>query len=357
MINEHLRCTARWQRAWVYAEELLDIMSTENGVDYFLEWIQTRFMEVEMSKISQTMNDLFRRCKKRPDQTVRYFNVEFGRMVLRLHEVRCELPPLVKAWLHVDKLKLTESQELSLLASCNNEFDCRKLQQAGLIQDRALWNGFGGSGGGPSVQGKGWKGRWKQSVHMTMNTEDKGNSEEDDEPNESENYDLVVDERGGPGTSQRLRGLSGCQSPLQGSFGKGTDADAMKRQAEERLRLAKQRSYCSACKRRGHWHKDDIRPLRQKTASGKGGNQKVPDKPSNAEECHAVTHACFMTHGRVASHMSNDFLAIVDTACTKSVAGYPWFEQVYKMSDALDLPYEVIEEKDSFKFGASRVFE
>lgn len=197
-------------------------MSTENGVDYFLEWIQTRFMEVEMSKISQTMNDLFRRCKKRPDQTVRYFNVEFGRMVLRLHEVRCELPPLVKAWLHVDKLKLTESQELSLLASRNNEFDCRKLQQAGLIQDRALWNGFGGSGGGPSVQGKGWKGRWKQSVHMTMNTEDEGSSEEDDEPNESENYDLVVDERGGPGTSQRLHGLSGCQSPLQGSFGRGT---------------------------------------------------------------------------------------------------------------------------------------
>ena len=175
-----------------------------------------------MSKISQTMNDLFRRCKKRPDQTVRYFNVEFGRMVLRLHEVRCELPPLVKAWLHVDKLKLTESQELSLLASRNNEFDCRKLQQAGLIQDRALWNGFGGSGGGPSVQGKGWKGRWKQSVHMTMNTEDEGSSEEDDEPNESENYDLVVDERGGPGTSQRLHGLSGCQSPLQGSFGRGT---------------------------------------------------------------------------------------------------------------------------------------
>ena len=56
-------------------------------------------------------------ARKRPDQTVRYFNVEFGRMVLRLHEVRCELPPLVKAWLHVDKLKLTESQELSLLAS------------------------------------------------------------------------------------------------------------------------------------------------------------------------------------------------------------------------------------------------
>ena len=145
--------SALTERAWVYAEELdMDILSTENGVDYFLEWIQTRFMEVEMSKISQMMNDLFRRCKKRPDQTVRDFNVEFERMVLRLHEVRCELPPLVKAWLYVDKLRLTESQELSLLASCNNEFDCRRLQQAALIQDRSLRNGFGGSSTGPSTR-------------------------------------------------------------------------------------------------------------------------------------------------------------------------------------------------------------
>ena len=78
----------------MYAEELdMDILGSPSGVDDFLEWIQTRFMEVEVSKISQMMNDLFRRCKKRPEQSVREFNVDFERMVLRLHEVRCELPP------------------------------------------------------------------------------------------------------------------------------------------------------------------------------------------------------------------------------------------------------------------------
>ena len=59
----------------------------------------------------------------------------------------------------------------------------------------------------------------------------------------------------------------------------------------------------------------------------------------------------------MADHVAENFLAIVDTAYIKSVVGYPWFEQFYKMSDALDLPFEVIEEKGSFKFGASRVFE
>ena len=47
-------------RAWAYAEELdMDILASESGVSYYLEWIQTRFMEVEMTKISGMMNDLF----------------------------------------------------------------------------------------------------------------------------------------------------------------------------------------------------------------------------------------------------------------------------------------------------------
>jgi len=85
-------------------------------------------MDVEVSKISQMMTDLFRRCKRRQDQSVRDFNVEFERMVLRLHEVRCDLPLLVKAWLYLDKLRLSEGEELALLASVGNEYDVRRLQ-------------------------------------------------------------------------------------------------------------------------------------------------------------------------------------------------------------------------------------
>ena len=65
-------------RAWAYAEELdMDILASEHGVPYYLEWIQTRFMDMEVTKISQMMGDLFRRCKKKPEQSVREFNVEF----------------------------------------------------------------------------------------------------------------------------------------------------------------------------------------------------------------------------------------------------------------------------------------
>lgn len=70
-------------------------------------------MEVELTKISQIMNELFRKCRRRSDQSVRDFNIEFERLVLRLREVCCELPPLIKGWLYLDKLRLTEAEELA----------------------------------------------------------------------------------------------------------------------------------------------------------------------------------------------------------------------------------------------------
>ena len=55
-------------RAWIYTEELdVDILVSEAGVAYLLEWIQTRFMEVELSKISQMMGELFRGCRRKQE--------------------------------------------------------------------------------------------------------------------------------------------------------------------------------------------------------------------------------------------------------------------------------------------------
>ena len=48
-------------------------------------------------------------------------------------------------------------------------------------------------------------------------------------------------------------------------------------------------------------------------------------------------------------------LAIADTACTKSVAGHQWYEDYCHWADSNGLPIEIVEEKDQFKFGASRV--
>lgn len=72
-------------------------------------------------------------------------------------------PPLVKAWLYVDKLRLSEAEELALLASVGNEYDVRRLQHAALAQDRTLRRNRSTQ---PPSDGKG-RPRWRQSVHMT----------------------------------------------------------------------------------------------------------------------------------------------------------------------------------------------
>ncbi len=343
-------------RAWAYAEELdMDILASEHGIPYYLEWIQTRFMDMEVTKISQMMGDLFRRCKKKPEQSVREFNVEFERLVLRLREVRCELPPLVKAWLYVDKLRLSEGEELTLLASVGNEYDVRRLQQAAMIQDSSLRRGLGG---GPSHQSHGADKRWsgkfgKHSVHMTTHEEEFPSSEED-EPNDCEEDRELVEEGVAEAAHTAYMAYQGAKAKYREALkGRGVDLEEVKRRSEERLRQAKQRSYCSACQRRGHWHRDPECPLRD---GSKG-------KDDGAKE--SGTHRVNMVHNVQSSFVAENaplrdepgvkMLAILDTACTKTVAGYPWFESYYIMADNLGIPWEVVDEVDYFQFGASRI--
>ena len=47
------------------------------------------------------------------------------------------LPETVLAWMYIDKLKLDEAGEISLLASVRNEYNLKRLQEAALIHDRS----------------------------------------------------------------------------------------------------------------------------------------------------------------------------------------------------------------------------
>lgn len=404
-------------KAWIYAEELdVDRLATEGGVSYFLQWVQTRFMEVEVSKVAQMMSDLFKKGRRRHDQPIRDFNVEFERMVLRLNEIQCQVPPMIKAWLYLDKLRLSETEELALLSSVNNEYDCRKLQHAALLQDRTTRRpgAFGGDEG--RHVGKRWP---RHSVHMTSAEGDILSSGDEGEP--ASDDEELVDEDTAMEHYTAYMTYQGAKAKYKEVLkGRGVDKQALESRNQDRLRLAKQRSYCSACKRRGHWHKDPECPLRQK-GNGGGGSA-----PSGGDAVHTVNfvHQCFMTQydmfpkydmevtsnhevhpghllgesdygmeygegtshchradgllqqdecfmteeciggdhvtakgeGRVEDTGQGHLLAIIDTACTKTVAGYSWFEQYVKVADLLQIPVITYEECEHFRFGASKIF-
>ncbi|CAE7612538.1 RE1 [Symbiodinium sp. CCMP2592] len=368
--------TALKGKAWIYAEELsVDLLASERGMDYFLEWIQTRFMEAEVSKVSCVMAELFKKCKKKPEQSVRDFNVEFERLVLRLHELHCELPALVKAWLYVDKLRLSEAEELTLLSSVNNEYDVRRLQQAALIQDRGLRrSGQQAEAGQPKGVLRRWGPRpaWRRAP--------------DDE---------VVDKEVAAQCYSAYMAYQSAKDRYREAIrGRGVDQDAVRHRNEQRLKEAKARSYCSVCKRRGHWHKDPECPLRGKVPA-KGDSERGPEKTQHAQMCNQVfmcggaddcpgvvlkdllengprdttdgtsvgERGCSQGAWMMAAGASGGgdgekgMTAIVDTACTRSVAGHAWFEQYCQFLEKVGpgLQPKIVESADQFRFGASRV--
>ena len=372
-------------RAWLFAEELdVDRLGSRDGMAHFLEWVRVRFMEIEINKVGGIMNELFRKCRKRSDQSVRDYNMEFERLLLRLGELNCELPNLVKAWLYVDRLKMSEHDEVALLASVGNQYDLRALQQAALVQDRGTTK---------KVWDRGSPGRWKsqQSVHVTAAGEDCLTDEE--APEEIQESDSeIMDEGVASEMHSAYMAFQNAKSKYREAMkGRGLDKEELKKRSEERLRLAKARSYCVACKRRGHWHKDPECPLRGASAGTRSSEPKGAQMTQHVQMCFmtkhgnyiidevdipvepfGITNESWMTHESQENEMSGDYgaevglaydawfpgkavLAIADTACTKTVAGHQWYEEYCAWADANRIPVEPVEERDSFKFGASRV--
>lgn len=338
-------------KAWVCAEELdVDLLGTPGGVEYYLDWVRVRFMEMEVNKVSNVMSELFRRCKKKGDQTVRDFNVEFERLLLHLAELDCELPPLVKAWLYLDRLRLHEAEELAILASVGNKYDLKMLQQAAIIQDR----GARKVGSWEDSRGKGNGGRWhgRHTVHFTEAGYDGGEMSEEDEVEVKEESDseLVTEEVAMTYHDAYMAYQDAKSRYREAVKGRGVDRDELKRRSEERLKAAKLRSYCGACKRKGHWHKDPECPLRSSGGSAPTTTSSSTVKSTQMASNLQHVQMCYMTDFKDASVETFDkgsqqeMLAIADTACTKAVAGHAWFEAYYKMADELGIKVEIQEE-------------
>ncbi|CAE7462138.1 GIP [Symbiodinium sp. CCMP2456] len=284
-LPEHHRGVALYSalkdRAWVEAEALeLDQLSCETGVSYFKAWVRERFMDIEVTQVGRIMSQFFRVLKRSNDQSVRSFTGDFDRMVSRLAEVQVTLPETVLAWMFIDKLRLDETGEISLLASAADQDD-----EACVVSEEIA-----------------------QELHSAFLAHQSAKSK----------YEEAV----------RGRGYNDAQS---------------KEKAAARLKLAKERSYCSACKKKGHWHRDPECPL-QKGAAAKTTHFAQP-----------VTVHVVEVH-MAAKPKGNELVAIIDTGCASTVVGYPWFERYMQKADERSITYDFADDGESFKFGASRIY-
>ena len=350
-------------RAWIDAERLdMDRLASRQGVDYFVEWIKDRYLDVQVTQIGRSLSGFFRGLRRRSDQSVRDYMAEFDRAYSRLTEVGCHLPDVAAAWVFVDRMGLEEQAELNLLASVGNQYSLKALQQAAIVHDRGLRKPWENQSRPPR---KDWSSRKPYTTHLTGIEEyeayetaepyDTANQEEDE-------YDCVNEEVAQELFQAFMTHETAKQRYRENAKLRGSDPETLKQLASDRLKAAKAKSFCAGCKRRGHWHKDAVCPLNRGNSEGPGvgtaGTKSAPTPVSGAKADAKTMFPCHVVHvtWEIDGYSNNDLLAITDTACSKSVAGSSWIDSYLMEARRLGCDPQFTSCREAFKFGASKVF-
>ena len=209
-----------------------------------------------------------------------------------------------------------------MLASVGNKYQLVQLQQAAIILDRSMRKPW-------EKNGKADGTRRPHSVHHAEDAEHPDEKESDEEP-------LSEDVPGQDGEELYVAYMTAKARYKDTTRARGIDIDAVKKTAEERIKAAKARSFCSVCHQKGHWHRDACCPKR---------------KP----EVHTVNVAHEIDSLRPGASL--DLLAITDSACSKSVVRTTWLQAYLNMTRNQGKAPELISEREAFRFGASRVYE
>ena len=223
-----------------------------------------------------------------------------------------------------------------MLASVGNRYNLKQLQQAAIVLDRSMRKPWEKPGRYDIAHG-----RRHQTVHHTEDMEDiSGDDTETEAPREDsldqDNEDLY------------LAYMTAKARYRDNNKARGIDSDAVRRSAEERIRLAKSKSFCAACGQRGHWHRDAVCPKRKT-------DNTAPPTTTNATKPHSVHVANIF---ELSPSGDGSLMAITDTACSKSVVGTPWLQKYIDLGDGpRGHDVQFVYEKEAFRFGASRVYE
>ena len=325
----------------------MEALASDNGVQIFRQWVQDRYQEVEVSKVAEALTYFFRKLKRGQHQSIREFNSLYDRAHTRLLEIDCRLPEVARAWAYLNGLGLSHSEELGVLASVNNDYNTSRLQRAAILHEKSLKGPWAFQ---RNPQGDGrrfFSGKNTKAAFVTEHAEDSdpelGSMIGDDLPEEDavELHEAFMAQESAKAKFREIAKARGINPEASKGDGKS---------AAERLQVAKSRSFCSGCKRRGHWHRDAECPLNQGRAlpereESKGSGQAVKEN--------YVVHVAY----EVGEDGDTDHLyAITDCACSKTVAGQRWIQNYIAKAKRVGWEPQLIPCDDEFRFGASKLF-
>ncbi|CAE7717731.1 RE2 [Symbiodinium sp. CCMP2592] len=335
-------------RAWVESEELqVSDLAKDDGLDVFKRWVQERYQEVEVSKIAESLTCFFKRLRRQPGQSIREFNSLFDRAHTRLLEIECRLPEVAKAWAYLNALGLAHNEELALLASVNNDYHTTKLQRAATLHEKSLkapWS-FRKPGTGTFDKTKGPRAAYMTDIH-----------DEEDEPDNLD--EEILPEEVAMEVHEAFMAHESAKARLREvTKNRGVDMEAAKgtggdKSPEERLRLAKSRSFCAGCKRRGHWHRDPECPLN----SGKNGDNKPKVQDGRQDKGVRDSFVVYVAFEVGEVGIREGLVGITDCACSRSVCGQEWMERYLNQAKKENVPHPFLPCCEEFRFGASKGF-
>ncbi|CAE7226615.1 RE2, partial [Symbiodinium necroappetens] len=353
-LYQHLK-----DKAWIDAERLdMDQLASRNGVDYLVEWVRERYLDVQVTQVGRSLSGFFRSLRRKANQTVRDYMADFDRAHSRLLEVGCCLPDVAAAWVFVDRMGLEEQAELNLLASVGNQYSLKALQQAAIVHDRGLRKPWETQSRAPRKE---WNNNKKPFSANMADAEDNDLFDIDEAPEDDADEDGPVPEEVAQDLYQAyMTHATAKQKYRESAKLRGSDPESLKSLAAEKLKAAKARSFCAGCKRRGHWHKDAICPL-NKGAGATTTSTSATQSPSSAaspKDPVRANYPCHVVHvtWEIEPGKPQDFLAITDTACSRSVVGASWIDSYIAETRRQGTEPLFISCKEAFKFGASKVF-
>ena len=233
-------------RAWLFAEELdVDRLGSRDGMAHFLEWVRVRFMEIEINKVGGIMNELFRKCRE------------------ALWPERAGLQHGVRAAVvAAGGTQLWASQLGEGMALCGPLQDVRTWWGSPpCIGGEPVWStsaAAGGLGARPwnDEEGMGSRPPWQVEVSAIRACDGSwrrlpGPMRRRRKRSKSQTSE-IVDEGVASEMHSAYMAFQNAKSKYREAMkGRGLDKEELKKRSEERLRLAKARSYCAACQTSG----------------------------------------------------------------------------------------------------------
>ncbi|CAE7263747.1 GIP, partial [Symbiodinium natans] len=345
-------------RAWVDSERLdVNRLGSDDGVDYLISWIQDRYLDVQVTQVGRSLSEFFRKLRRKQNQSVRDYMADFDRAFSRLSEAGCQLPDVAAAWVFVDRMGLEEQAELNLLASVGNKYSLKDLQQAAIVHDRGMRKPWESGGKNPKKERPVKKPYGANVADFEEGSYAGDFAGDDDDGGESPIPEEVANDL----YQAFLTHETAKQRYRETAKLRGSDAESLKRLAAEKLQAAKARSFCSGCKRRGHWHLDSVCPLNRSSGGGNPSSTSATTGGTGGQggkEGAKTNFPCHVVHVTwdISDKSGYQLVGITDTACARSVAGAGWMDAYLAEIRKNGGEPHFLPCKEAFKFGASKVF-